>query len=110
MGNESQTGSKLIENLFRFNDAILRYLITKGDQAVTKPSPLAKSSDKHSGSFAKSSRPAATEAKESVTVEDAGVAEVKEEVATVENTGLDDAKDENAVVEEITAADQEEEK
>jgi small subunit ribosomal protein S6 len=34
-----------LENAFRFNDAVLRNLVLKRKQAVTEPSPLAKSSD-----------------------------------------------------------------
>jgi small subunit ribosomal protein S6 len=32
-------------NLFRFSDAVLRHLVTRRDDAVTEPSPLAKSKD-----------------------------------------------------------------
>jgi small subunit ribosomal protein S6 len=35
-----------LENTFKFNDAVLRHLITRCDRAITEPSPLAKSSDK----------------------------------------------------------------
>lgn len=35
-----------LENLFRFNDAVLRNLIIGQKQAVTEPSPLAKSDDR----------------------------------------------------------------
>ncbi len=34
-----------LENAFRFNDAVLRNLIIKRDNAITEPSPLLKSSD-----------------------------------------------------------------
>ncbi|AGA90294.1 ribosomal protein S6 [Thioflavicoccus mobilis 8321] len=34
-----------LESAFRFNDAVLRNLITKRDSAVTAPSPLAKSAE-----------------------------------------------------------------
>ncbi len=37
-----------LENTFKFNDAVLRHLITRSDRAITEPSPLAKSSDKDS--------------------------------------------------------------
>jgi len=33
---------KEIENLFRFNDAVLRHLILRSDKAITEPSPLVK--------------------------------------------------------------------
>lgn len=35
-----------LESTFKFNDAVLRHLITRTDRAITEPSPLAKSSDK----------------------------------------------------------------
>ncbi len=35
-----------LENAFRFNDAVLRNLIIKMDEAVTEPSPMAKSNEK----------------------------------------------------------------
>jgi small subunit ribosomal protein S6 len=35
-----------LENAFRFNDAVLRNLITVQRRAVTEPSPLAKAEDK----------------------------------------------------------------
>ena len=34
-----------LENAFRFNDAVLRNLVLKRKQAVTEPSPLARSQD-----------------------------------------------------------------
>lgn len=35
-----------LENTFRFNDAIIRSLVLRVDEAVTTPSPLAKSDEK----------------------------------------------------------------
>ena len=43
-----ETGSEALtelENTFRFNDAVLRHLTLRREEAVTEPSPLAKSSD-----------------------------------------------------------------
>lgn len=37
-----------IQHAFRFNDAVLRSLIVRQDQAVTEPSPLAKSAEEES--------------------------------------------------------------
>ncbi|MPV85592.1 30S ribosomal protein S6 [Ostreibacterium oceani] len=37
-----QTSLDEIENAFKFNDAILRHLIVRRDEAITEPSPLAK--------------------------------------------------------------------
>ncbi|KPK40729.1 MAG: 30S ribosomal protein S6 [Gammaproteobacteria bacterium SG8_47] len=34
-----------IENAFRFNDAVIRHLTIRRDEAVTEPSPLAKSKE-----------------------------------------------------------------
>ena len=34
-----------LENTFRFNDAVIRNLVMRRDEAVTEPSPLAKASD-----------------------------------------------------------------
>jgi len=36
---------KELENAFRFNDAVIRNLILNMDEAVTEPSPMAKSKD-----------------------------------------------------------------
>jgi small subunit ribosomal protein S6 len=36
---------KELENAFRFNDAVIRNLILTMDEAVTEPSPMAKSKD-----------------------------------------------------------------
>ncbi len=36
-----------IENRFRYNDAVIRYLITRVKKAVTEPSPIAKSMEAH---------------------------------------------------------------
>ena len=35
-----------LENTFRFNDAVIRNLIMRQDEALTEPSPLAKSNEK----------------------------------------------------------------
>ena len=34
-----------LENLFRFNDAVIRHLVIKRDEALTAPSPLLKEKD-----------------------------------------------------------------
>lgn len=99
---------KEIENLFRFNDAILRYLITKCDRAVNEPSPLAKSSEKRFTS-AKTPQSVEREAEENAAVEDAGITEVKEDLATVESAGMQ-TDEENVAVEDVTIAEQKEEK
>ncbi|MDX1804573.1 MAG: 30S ribosomal protein S6 [Alcanivorax sp.] len=35
-----------LENTFRFNDAVIRHLVIRRDNAVTEPSPLAKKDEK----------------------------------------------------------------
>lgn len=35
-----------LENTFRFNDAIIRHLVIRRDEAITEASPLAKSNEK----------------------------------------------------------------
>ena len=35
-----------LENAFRFNDAVIRHLVIRRDNAVTEPSPLAKNDEK----------------------------------------------------------------
>ena len=35
-----------LENTFRFNDAVIRHLVIRRDNAVTEPSPLAKNEEK----------------------------------------------------------------
>ena len=100
---------KEVESLFRFNDAVLRHLITKCDRAITETSPLAKSTEKRFESSTKTPRPVQAEVKESVTVEDSGITEVKEDTATLEDAGMQ-TEEESAAVEDVTIADQEGEK
>lgn len=98
-----QKSLKELENLFRFNDAILRYLITKCDRAITEPSPLAKSSEKRFESSARTSRSAEMQA------EDAGITGFDEDMTAIEDAGMQ-IGEENAAVEEVTIEDQEGEK
>lgn len=99
---------KEIENLFRFNDAVLRYLITKCDRIITQPSPLAKGAEKRFEPSAKIPQSVESEAEESAAVEDVGITKVKEDIATIEDAGMQ-AEGENAAVEEVTIAEQEQE-
>ncbi len=39
-----------ITSAFRFNDAVLRHLVTRHDEAVTEPSPMAKGREEREGS------------------------------------------------------------
>jgi len=47
-----------LENLFRFNDAVLRNLVIKTKAAVSEASPLAKAKEEAAKSFESSDRPA----------------------------------------------------
>ncbi len=38
-----------LTSAFRFNDAVIRHLVVRRDEAITEPSPLAKTDDKESG-------------------------------------------------------------
>jgi small subunit ribosomal protein S6 len=102
-----------LENAFRFNDAVLRNLIIRCDRAITEPSPLAKTPDKHVGSSSKANkrvvndRSAVAEAKEAK--EETAAAAKKEnpapdsiaekEAALIEDTQAESSV-ENAAVEE----------
>lgn len=44
-----------IENIFRFNDAVLRHMTIRRKKAITEPSPLAKDDSKESAPAAKDS-------------------------------------------------------
>jgi small subunit ribosomal protein S6 len=52
-----------LENAFRFNDAVLRNMVIKRKQAVTEPSPLAKSGDEREESAPRASGEDAPEPK-----------------------------------------------
>ncbi|TQV81447.1 30S ribosomal protein S6 [Aliikangiella coralliicola] len=54
-----------LENLFRFNDAVLRNLVIKMKKAVSEPSPLAKAKEEAAKRFDSSDKPAAKEKSES---------------------------------------------
>lgn len=76
-----------LENLFRFNDAVLRSLIIKMKAAVTEQSPLAKAKEEASKRFDSSDKPAAKEVKT-----EAGTTESKTtENKPTENQSTEDA-------------------
>jgi small subunit ribosomal protein S6 len=50
-----------IENIFRFNDAIIRSLVLKKDAAVTEPSPMQQEKEKEEFAGRGGSRPASKE-------------------------------------------------
>jgi small subunit ribosomal protein S6 len=49
-----------LENTFRFNDAVIRHLVMRRDEAVTEPSPLAKASESEPAAPARASEPEPT--------------------------------------------------
>ena len=82
-------------NAFKFNDAVLRHLVIRRDEAVTEASPLAKSEEAEAEE--KPAKPAetadeATEAKEASAAEEAPAAEaVPEADAAAEEPSTDAA-------------------
>ncbi|HED15637.1 MAG TPA: 30S ribosomal protein S6 [Gammaproteobacteria bacterium] len=74
-----------LEHAFRFNDAVLRNLIIKTDQAITDVSPMAKPRDERSGSDNRDEAPARQAAEKAAP-------EVEAEAAP--ETPADDAADE----------------
>lgn len=80
-----------IETAFRFNDAVLRNMVIRAKEAVTEPSPLAKSKEEESARERRTERveakaaPAAEEASAEETLAEEAAAPVAEE-ASVEET------------------------
>jgi len=93
-----------LENLFKFNDAVLRHLLIKRDEAVTEASPLAKSeSDKGDEEKPKvEEKPAAKEEKPAAKAEEAPAEEAKE--AASEEAAEEKAEEPAADKNEETAA------
>ncbi|MCG8436088.1 MAG: 30S ribosomal protein S6 [Gammaproteobacteria bacterium] len=58
MNVECDRGSlEEVESAFRFNDAVLRYMTIRRDEAVTEPSPLAKSKEEKDAREARDAKP-----------------------------------------------------
>lgn len=80
-----------IETAFRFNDAVLRNMVIRAKEAVTEPSPLAKSKEEEGARERRTARaeaeaaPAAKEASAEETLAEKAAAPVAEE-ASVEET------------------------
>lgn len=57
--NVECTGETLaeIENIFRFNDAIIRNMVVRNSEAVTEPSPMMKASEERGGNRRREDRP-----------------------------------------------------
>jgi len=77
-----------LENLFKFNDAVLRHLLLSRDEAVTEASPLAKSESEKNEDEAKPKAEAKPEAEaapaEEAAAEEAPAAEAEAETKTEE--------------------------
>ncbi len=58
-----------IENIFRFNDAVLRHMTIRRKKAITEPSPLAKDDSKESAPAAKDSSDASDKEEATETAE-----------------------------------------
>ncbi|TQV76516.1 30S ribosomal protein S6 [Aliikangiella marina] len=58
-----------IENLFKFNDAVLRHLTIKQKGAITEPSPLAKAKEEAAKNFDSADKKPAPAAKEETQTE-----------------------------------------
>lgn len=77
-----------IENIFRFNDAIIRSLVMKKDEAITVPSPLMEEKNKEESSRREESRredAKREESKEAAPESDDAAETTEEEVSTEEN-------------------------
>ncbi len=96
-----------IEKAFRFNDAVIRSLVLKREQAVTEPSPLAKEAEQERAEKAERERQAKEKAaradKEKADKEKGAekakagkVKEAKEEKAEQDKKGEDEGKAEKA--------------
>lgn len=60
-----------LENLFRFNDAVLRKLVIKMKKAVTEPSPLVKAKEEAAKRFEKPAADKPAEEKKEAPAEEA---------------------------------------
>ncbi|MBT5890650.1 MAG: 30S ribosomal protein S6 [Chromatiales bacterium] len=92
-------------SLFKFNDAVLRNLVLQRDEAVTEPSPLAKSATESEEKYSKPSSDDAADTKPSDKSDDSDTAETAE---TAETAGTaetaeksDDSADEDTAEEKV---------
>lgn len=93
---------KELESSFHFNDAVLRHLIIRYDQAITDPSPLVKKGEKHAAAKSASSKKPKEKAAENIPVEETDITAGKEsQEAAVEEAGMQ-TEEENAAVEDVT--------
>ncbi len=87
-----------IENIFRFNDAIIRSMVIKKDEAITEASPLMEEKNREESSRREEPRKAeAEEADETSAADEEG--STVEENQEVESSSDDAAEDEDNVAE-----------
>jgi len=82
-------------NLFKFNDAVLRHLLIKRDEAITEASPLAKSESEKEEEKPAAEKSEAKEAKEAP-AEEAKAEEASEEAAAEESAEAETKSEESA--------------
>jgi small subunit ribosomal protein S6 len=89
-------------SLFKFNDAVLRNLVLQRDEAVTEPSPLAKSATESEEKYSKPSSDDAADTKPSDKSDDSDTAETAETAGTAETAEKsDDSADEDTAEEKV---------
>ena len=86
-------------SLFKFNDAVLRNLVLQRDEAVTEPSPLAKSATESEEKYSKPSSDDAADTKPSDKSDDSDTAETAATAETAEKS--DDSADEDTAEEKV---------
>ena len=86
-------------SLFKFNDAVLRNLVLQRDEAVTEPSPLAKSATESEDKYSKPSSDDVADAKPSDKSDDPDKAETAETAEAAEKS--DDSADEDTAEEKV---------
>lgn len=96
-----QQSLKALESSFHFNDAVLRHLIIRCDQAITDPSPLAKKGEKYVAAKSAPSKKPKEQVAENISVEETDITAGKEsQEAAVEEVGMQ-TEEENAAVEDV---------
>ena len=83
-------------SLFKFNDAVLRNLVLQRDEAVTEPSPLAKSATESEEKYSKRPSDDATDAKPSDNSEKAEKSDDSAKAETAEKSDGSDKSDDSA--------------
>ena len=92
-------------SLFKFNDAVLRNLVLQRDEAVTEPSPLAKSATESEEKYSKPSSDDAADTKPLDKSDDSDKAETAETAETADTAETaetsDDSADEDTAEEKV---------